>query len=320
MPRLLLSLIFLLSLPAAAQDLSPVVVNRAELNPHLFNNSQGFPADTIAPWRYYPLAVGNAWEYQNQNGETMRIDIRRDSVIDGQVYYNWHRMFYDPQGIPHPGWEISAFIRFDTTSAYVVTPDTGYPYFIGTRCRFDAQPGEDLECEGEFGGWVSGMTYEGVLAFGDTTVTDVPVKQYSMVDAEHRFAADFGLVWAWEKDGHSPRGLTFARINGHEYGQEWYPVAGEPGFVENTGLAVEAIWPNPAQSSLAVQMQVPNLGPLRISIYDLLGREVLRREHLVDHQHSVVTLNLESLPVGHYIARLTSTGQTTRGVRFVRMR
>ena len=85
------SLVVLLATSTAwAQD-SPVV-NRLDTHPDwLFQPDRGggpSPPDTLDPWRYYPLAVGNAWESRNVDGETFRIDISRDSLISGYRFFN----------------------------------------------------------------------------------------------------------------------------------------------------------------------------------------------------------------------------------------
>ena len=78
------SLVVLLATSTAwAQD-SPVV-NRLDTHPDwLFQPDRGggpSPPDTLDPWRYYSLAVGNAWESRNVDGETFRIDIGASHIF-----------------------------------------------------------------------------------------------------------------------------------------------------------------------------------------------------------------------------------------------
>ena len=105
------SLVVLLATSTAwAQD-SPVV-NRLDTHPDwLFQPDRGggpSPPDTLDPWRYYPLAVGNAWESRNVDGETFRIDISRDSLISGYRFFNSENTLYANDG--NVIWSYSIFI------------------------------------------------------------------------------------------------------------------------------------------------------------------------------------------------------------------
>lgn len=318
-----ISLVFLLiSCTVWAQD--SLVVNRLDTHPDwLFEPDRGWvsPPDTLDPWRYYPLAVGNAWEYRNQNGETRRVDVIRDLVIDEQLYFHWRAVWYDSQG--NQGSFIhEEYIRFDTLSSYIITDYFQYPFIPEIPCRFDGQPEAPVDCMGQVGGgYVHWMTYEGVLAFDDTTVFNIPVKQYDDILGLIRYAADFGEIWASVKDGRPTRGLTFARIDGQTFGTELYPYtsSNEPDASNEGDLRIEALWPNPARSSVSVQLNVPDARQMRIVVLDLLGREVLSWEGLITRNQEIIRLNLSELAVGSYIARVSSRNQISRGVLFTRI-
>jgi len=85
------------------------------------------------------------------------------------------------------------------------------------------------------------------------------------------------------------------------------PVAGE------SGLAVE-VAPNPSRDVVVVRFSLPADGQVRVSVVDILGREIARPvdEARAAGSHSVVIPNL---PAGVYVARLVA-GAAARTERF----
>jgi hypothetical protein len=80
-----------------------------------------------------------------------------------------------------------------------------------------------------------------------------------------------------------------------------------PDGVASPGIA--GAWPNPFSSEVAIDLQVPHRGRLRLSVYDLLGREV---ERIVDGTREAGTLRLnwrpDRLASGNYLLRMTLDG------------
>lgn len=69
-------------------------------------------------------------------------------------------------------------------------------------------------------------------------------------------------------------------------------------------------YPNPLSDLTTVQFSIPDSGPVRLSIYDILGRQrlVLVNEVMQAGRHEV-TINSTSLPAGTYYYRLQAAGQ-----------
>lgn len=296
----LLTLLSGLTAAAAAQEPMVVANDASALDVPEWLRSGEVIQDTISPWRWYPLAVGNAWEYSSQDGQVMRIDIRRDSVINGHTYYNWHRMWYAASGEPQPWSAINEYIRFDTTSSSI---RPGFPWI---PCPFDGQPGEIIECPGAGNGMVTFMTYDGILVFSDTTITDVPVKEYDTIGGIYRYGADFGEVWGWRKDGFPARGLTFARIDGREFGTELFPLSDHGPPLSPSGSGEITLWPNPTTGILYVRLAMPAPGPLRLTIYDMLGRLVFTEHAFVSGTQSYLELDVSAFSLGHYTVYVLS--------------
>jgi alpha-glucosidase len=72
-----------------------------------------------------------------------------------------------------------------------------------------------------------------------------------------------------------------------------------------------AVYPNPASHTLNIDRRLPAAG-LRIRIFNLLGAEVKAENSPLDHQ-----INIESLPRGLYLLKITGNGISYSG-RFVR--
>ena len=75
------------------------------------------------------------------------------------------------------------------------------------------------------------------------------------------------------------------------------------------GLALELAGPNPVGRGAAVALAyaVPEAGPVRVSVYDVLGREVARlADGVVAAGRHQAALNAGALPSGTYVVRLVA--------------
>jgi hypothetical protein len=70
------------------------------------------------------------------------------------------------------------------------------------------------------------------------------------------------------------------------------------------------IFPNPSTSECTVNFLLPSPSPVTITLHDILGREVLRREMGVQtegqHEESV---DVSGLPIGSYIVKISTNGE-----------
>lgn len=90
---------------------------------------------------------------------------------------------------------------------------------------------------------------------------------------------------------------------------------GAPGLA-----AIEAVTPNPIVDGAAVRFTLPDVGHVRLGLYDLLGRElaVFAEGEFVEGVHTV-TVDAPDLPAGLYLVRLVSPyGTATRRVTLTR--
>jgi hypothetical protein len=70
------------------------------------------------------------------------------------------------------------------------------------------------------------------------------------------------------------------------------------------------IYPNPSTSECTVNFELPSPSPVTITLHDILGREVLRREMGVqaegEHEES---LDVSELAIGSYIVKISTNGE-----------
>lgn len=195
-------------------------------------SAQEVVEDTTSAWRYFPLHVGNAWEYagvfdldgpQPPESFTLTRLIRKDTLVGQQDYVVVETRRYDDDGATI---EISRrLVRFDTTSSTVV-----YRGYAGGSeqpevCPLDlpfglAYTGEEL-CRWYLALWTEGG-YDQPITIGDETLvrTYKEIHTSSAVDMYSAYAADVGiLAFGWGEAGTgSTHTLVTARIQDEVYG------------------------------------------------------------------------------------------------------
>lgn len=317
---LLTSLLF--ALPAQAQ--APLVANAPLAGTDVLR-SGGAEPDTTEPWRYFPLAVGNAWEYYNYfTGERLRVDVYGTETYNGRTYFSTIDILYDGDGAARaapPGHSL----RYDTTAAAVwfYVHETGgeRPYFEAS-CPLNAPFESEVGCYSGGEPFAVGGGYDGLLAFGeplpgtgeDTVRT--AVKTYAYTDPgifyDLRYAAGLGLVYY--DDEYVRKGLYYARVDGGEYGVSVLPpftVDAEAGTPEPTARLALEVYPNPVRERLTLAFNTEASTPTVLEVVDVLGRVVLRRtEAGFGVGAHTLPLDVSALAGGVYFARV----QTGSGV------
>ena len=265
--------------------------------------------DPTPPHQYYPLAVGNVWEYANQGllplteGYFLRREILRDTVIEGRTYFVEVRSRNDDDGM---GWHSSrtTLVRFDSTSARPVQ-------WGGTRegafeCSFRGDFGAAIVCWDET--FPDGDTYVGgqvdaVIPFGGGG-RGLPPPGEMEVAATKTFyplgPADPGTLpyyaapigYAGETPGFCTgcrRNLTYARVrlddgSVYEVGER-YAVAADAA-PEAGGLTLGG-GPNPTAGALTLRLGGVAGEAVTLEAFDARGRQVWAREVLGQQPVSV---------------------------------
>lgn len=278
--------------------------------------------DTTAPWRYFPLAVGNVWEYDFvDNGQnppwTERQYVEKDTVVAGHRYFVLNQLVFNTEGVPFPPARRDLF-RFDTLAAQVIWRLNGEE--LAYTCPLDAAFNSVIPCQGQQTSVEGG--YDEVVVFEDEEGPDTvrtAVKTYAHnFGLDARYAAGIGPLYRSCMDC-PVRTLRAAIIDGVEYGEVQYPpVSAEPGApVAAFALAVS---PNPARGSTTLSLTLLAPGSVRVAVYDARGREVavVLSGARAAGRHAVA-FDAAALPGGVYFARAEAGGAVvTRPITIVR--
>ncbi len=279
--------------------------------------------DTTAPQRYFPLEVGNRWEYlylyapgapwpqpspPPEPVAYWRWTVVDETVVGGEPAFTVRRETYSLTGAP--GAVTTMTVRYDEAQARIVASESSILDYLW--CRMD-EPFHGGSC-------TSGVGYgEPVLG----TTTAVKENYGAVTGMRYRFAADVGLLryYMLYQKGNAQEDvqLQFAHVGGRSYGTPVpvlpVVVASEPEH-EAPAFSLSAM-PNPTTGPLALSLTVPAAGPVAVEAFDALGRRVYHaEEELTAGEHTLV-LDASAWVSGPYVVRAGSGGGTA-SVRIVR--
>jgi hypothetical protein len=121
----------------------------------------GGTPDPASPWRYMPLAAGNAWEYlfESDFGEPeyrQRFDLTGDTVVEGRTYFLVRDAVYAVDEPQLPTSISMSSVRFDSVRSHLVerlaSGDEG-PHRLAI-CPLEAPHGSaENNCMGSWWSW-----------------------------------------------------------------------------------------------------------------------------------------------------------------------
>lgn len=286
------------------------------------------PQDTLDWQRYYPLAVGNAWEYHDAeiHGDLTRHVLVSDTTAGTHHYFRrtTHHELHTLTDTLR--WASHDLVRYDTAGVVVavasVEADTvavdpchvGDYFMRDLRLAFGARtacPGVEADSVVVEGAYDTSWTLDGV------PIAVAAVKEY-VVDGLifSEFVADIGPVGAGNLWG--PR-LHYARVGGVEYGSPiLMAVAAEPTPSRPDDLSLRVIQ-NPVRAWASFEVRASRSERGRIEVFDLSGRRVHAMPVELAPGWRRVEIPTASLAAGTYVARV-STAEGGASQRFTVLR
>ncbi len=261
--------------------------------------------------RYYPMAVGNVWQYSVTNTILSTFDyhvfnVARDTSINGDRYFIVNRESFDERKV------------FKSKATCAVFPEGGpwwqdltgqcqptgcFPvYGLGLDHFINGLPGEaeiggyDYEFEllssPSSGG--CGPGGRGCMALYLKAASDLGL--YSCIST--RFGTSYPAV-----DTVETAILDYAKIDGREYGT---PVV-STGIIPQTGAgrSFKGPFPNPFSTEFVLEIEEVQGSVLHVEIIDALGRFVNTETLIVPRQGSLRhTVDGADWPRGVYLIRI----------------
>ena len=269
--------------------------------------------DPTPPHLYFPLAVGNAWEYLQCNpGVLHTCQYRRsrrtvvDTIrVDGNLYFVEETEQAD-QGEP---WAPAgqSILRYDSTSTRVVALEGG-PWYL-TECRLAAAFSGDAGC----GLIVFGPDLSGFWHSADL-LESRSFKSFNSSDDSQDVLEGVGWIGGYVWNDYTT--ISYAHVlqddgTVFQYGTQ-YAVASED--TPEAGGLMLAVGPNPTAGPLTLRLGGWAGETVTLDAFDALGRRVWAREVLGQQP---VSVDASGWAPGLYLvrARTGTEGVTTTVVR-----
>lgn len=282
------------------------------------------PVPDTTDWRtYFPLEVGNEWQYKRREqlmGGGLGVVLKGwrvegDTTVAGVDYFILRSCYFDEgQPVSCPDRKL---IRYAPAHAMLVTSDafTGEEWWWSAiPCRLDAPFDAPLvECTGpgtENTFFFTGGGYGQTAVVPPDTLRGVTLKAFaSPVMYGYVLTAGIGLTEYDDELGPEPRRLIYARVGSREVGEPAFafPTATEPPpDAAGSGLAVEVV-PNPARGRAALVFRLRTPEAVAVTVFDPLGRRVHSTLPLrLGSGEQRIALDLNALVSGVYVVRLTA--------------
>lgn len=287
---------------------------------HLADGRRVPDPDTTTPSRYYPLHVGDAWEYDIWGSPNIfRREITGEIMLGDTLYYKWYHVLYE-DGIPISS--VMYHIRYDEETAFVKERIGEIELaFAFAPCPLNADFDTIVDCDPfehpSVFFWATSGTYDGEIVFdesgpgtgGDTVRTSV--KHYANLEnpvEATQYAAGIGQVYIEYELGISS--ISYSRVDGEEHGVAVIATGAEPDVLEalHSGITL-SVFPNPVRDHCSLEIALDRSQTLTANVYDVRGRRVLVEElgELGSGTH-IRPLDFSRLAAGSYVVRVFGAG------------
>ncbi len=292
-------------------------------------------ADTLDPQGYYPLQIGNAWEYVMYEGGLhlewiWREEVTTDTLIGDTTFFGIEKTFYYRQ--PEDG-----SFRFSARSfryravvdgrLHEWTPgwtEKTAPFFADfNSCdSLYAYLGQPVTITGSYD--TSFVIPPRQVGLHDT-IRVLAIKKFFLPLESYVYAYGIGLIQQGAEVGNLTT-LAYARIDGEEYGVrldllfDVRSLSFEPSPRSST-VRFE-LYPNPASAATYLSFILGSPSRVTIKVVDVAGRVVtvpLKGSYLGDGKHQIA-LDASSVVSGVYVVSLQFDGKNAASAKLVVVR
>ena len=234
-------LVLLIVVASGCDSQSPEVV--PEPTPEPIPEPAPEPPEAL---RYFPLEVGNVWEYEEyiQTGDPFcpsiwslvnfrRLEIEKEVMVQGKRYFQTRTTLFDLEGRvkDRPSWiDPTAVIGYDTSGVKVIQVDaeTGEVNEVAASCELGAEDGDFAIC-----GWEGDPPYfvsKAEEGTGRVEGGSIPGKYKNFESGDlatwYNYVLDVGPVSSGFYDcGGNESKLIYAKVGGQEIGTSRIPDA-----------------------------------------------------------------------------------------------
>ena len=231
---------------------------------------------------YYPLQIGNYWEYKITNEQmpyppdtvAYSIKVKGDTTLDNKIVYK----ILAYQDIYPNHNKYYQYIRIDSLTGSV------FRYYKDSSLANDeyktdslyAQPGDTINCSESFqssGNYKTICRSKGIdTLFGKLVQVKIFYDYSNIPGGEYGIAKGFGNYFGASCELSCSYGsLVYAKINGIEYGNKIVTRVKENTIIPSKFILFQN-YPNPFNPSTNIIFEIPEPGNVTLRIYDVLGK------------------------------------------------
>jgi hypothetical protein len=204
---------------------------------------------------YFPIQVGNYWNYEGYGSEgtssyslQMHIDVAKDTVINGKLYYILN---YVENLVPSVKYfrtdantDVYSYSKEDTTE-YLLYKFSGVPYqtYYSNKTRMEIVYKN-----------LAGMVFQEGFLVNDRRITFIMYNGLYSISGQH---------YSINIDPQNFRVLNNCETSSIEYHKNNYE-----------RIQLRNNYPNPFNPGTKIQYSIPEDGLVKLKVFDLLGREV----------------------------------------------
>jgi hypothetical protein len=270
--------------------------------------AHGFSEPDTLDWRqYYPLEVGNAWEWYTfiavNDHKIRRREIVGDTTVGGEKYFVQLSSLFDTDhalSVPELVHRDTVLLRYDEVNKRILARGNSEDLEWHYTCDLSTPFGVMFECDGQEVTVLGGYSPDYPLTIGGSAVTVPARKIHTHIGGGSEFYYGIGELPMIGDGEYGEERFMWVRVGGAEFGASVVSIQGVEGVEPK--IANMDVYPNPASDRVRVKLQRPGT-EITLEVYDLLGRKV-SVSYTCAGQECII--DTSQLSTGQYIIRTRS--------------